>query len=173
MAVLSKTISGPFPDRGHDHAQCIAKVFTHADRLCEDRGVRLTPLRRAVLKLVWESHHPVGAYDLLDRLQEQGRRAAPMTVYRTLDFLIENGLVHRLASRNAFVGCDHPGDAHRGQFLICRACGDVAELSDPRITEAIRRTAAATGFAVDTPMVEVTGLCGQCNADDGPMQNDA
>lgn len=165
-------ISGPFPDRAHDHEHCIEEAFSRAERLCADRGLRLTTLRRAVLKIIWEGHHPAGAYDILDRLKEQGRSAAPMTVYRTLDFLMEHGLVHRLASRNAFVGCDHPGDRHRGQFLMCRSCGMVAEMADPRITAAIRTTAAATGFAVEAPVVEVTGLCGDCVTSAGSRHDD-
>ncbi|MDH3704028.1 MAG: transcriptional repressor [Alphaproteobacteria bacterium] len=166
-------ISGPFPDRSHNHKHCIDEAFSRAERLCADRGLRLTTLRRAVLKIIWEGHHPAGAYDILDRLKEQGRSAAPMTVYRTLDFLMEHGLVHRLASRNAFVGCDHPGDRHRGQFLMCRDCGMVAEMADPRITAAIHTTAASTGFAIETPVVEVTGLCGDCvdNAGSSPDES--
>jgi Fur family zinc uptake transcriptional regulator len=171
-ALAEDAISGPFPDRAHDHKHCIEEAFSRAERLCADRGLRLTTLRRAVLKIIWEGHYPAGAYDILDRLKEQGRSAAPMTVYRTLDFLMEHGLVHRLASRNAFVGCDHPGDQHRSQFLVCRDCGQVAEMADPRITAAIRATAAATGFAVEAPVVEVTGLCGGCVAGTGSDDNE-
>ena len=162
--LAADAISGPFPDRTHDHTHCVEEAFSRAERLCTDRGLRLTALRRAVLKIIWAGHHPAGAYEILDRLKMQGRSAAPMTVYRALDFLIEHGLVHRLASRNAFVGCDHPGDRHRSQFLICRNCETVAEMADARVTAAIRTTAAATGFAIEAPLVEVTGLCGDCVA---------
>lgn len=151
-----------FPDHGHDHDQCIEEAFGRAEKICKQNGLRWTDLRRGVLEIIWQSHRPIGAYDILDRLKERGRRAAPMTVYRTLDFLMENQLVHRLASQNAYIGCDHPEEAHRGQFLICRTCGVVGELSDPRIVLAIKETAATTGFSVEAPVVEVTGLCRDC-----------
>ncbi len=103
--------------------------MSEADALCARQGLRLTALRRRVLELVWQSHKPLGAYDILAVLSEQdGRRAAPPTVYRALDFLLENGLVHRISSLNAFIGCNHPEHAHQGQFLICRECHAAIEL---------------------------------------------
>jgi Fur family zinc uptake transcriptional regulator len=161
-----KSTQEPFPDHGHDHDRCIEDAFDRAERLCKQNGLRLTDLRRSVLEIIWQSHRPIGAYDILDRMRDRGRRAAPMTVYRTLDFLMENRLVHRLASQNAYIGCDHPEEAHRGQFLICRTCGVVGELSDPRIVAAIRETAATTGFSVEAPVVEVGGLCRECKDSD-------
>ena len=95
----------PLACRPHDHAHCVAGALAEADALCARLGVRLTELRRRVLELVWQSHKPLGAYDILAVLSEQdGRRAAPPTVYRALDFLLENSLVHRIASLNAFTG---------------------------------------------------------------------
>jgi Fur family zinc uptake transcriptional regulator len=131
--------------------------------VCRDRGSRLTDLRRTVLRIVWESHSPIAAYDILDRLREAGRRAAPVTVYRTLDFLMANRLVHRLASRNAYLGCDCPEESHGAQFFICRACGVAGEVHDTAITAAIARSAAETGFRVEAPVVEITGLCPGCD----------
>jgi zinc transport system ATP-binding protein len=107
----------------------VHSALAEADALCTRQGLRLTALRRRVLELVWQSHKPLGAYDILAVLSEQdGRRAAPPTVYRALDFLLENGLVHRIASLNAFIGCSHPEHAHQGQFLICRECHVAIEL---------------------------------------------
>jgi len=152
-----------FPAPGHDHRRCVAKAMSAADELCDARGARLTALRRQVLELIWSNHEPVGAYDILEKLSTEDRRVAPMTVYRALDFLTEQGLVHRLASRNAFVGCDHPrGDGHDGQFLICTACGRVAEIHDRDISRAIVDGAARSGFHVASPVVEVEGLCSGC-----------
>src|SRR3546814_16052442 len=98
---------------------------------------------------------PMGAYDVLAKLNEDGRRAAPMTVYRAIDFLMEQGLVHRLASRNAFVGCANPDAPHSGQFLICKRCGRVSELAEGDIGKATVRGAARAGFDVAIPLVEV------------------
>ncbi len=135
-----------------------------ADRVCEERGVRLTDLRRRVLELVWGSHRPVGAYTLLDVLRNERSGAAPPTVYRALDFLTEQGLVHRIQSLNAYVGCNDPEHPHLGIFLICSDCGDALEVEDTEIDQAIDRSASKVGFTVQGRTVEAVGLCPQCKA---------
>jgi Fur family zinc uptake transcriptional regulator len=121
-------------------------------------------LRRRVLELVWTSHEPIGAYRLLELLDREagGRRAAPPTVYRALDFLMEQGLVHRIESLNAFVGCDQPHLDHAGQFLICARCGASVELNDPGIARALSVCADRLGFRVERPTVEIKGICPNC-----------
>lgn len=153
----------PLASRPHDHSHCVSHALTEAETICERQGLRLTALRKRVLELVWHSHKPLGAYDILGVLSEaDGRRAAPPTVYRALDFLLEHGLVHRIASLNAFIGCNHPQHAHQGQFLICRNCHAAIELQQPAISQAIITEAAGVGFAVEGQMVEVVGLCAGC-----------
>ncbi|HTN31071.1 MAG TPA: zinc uptake transcriptional repressor Zur [Pseudomonas sp.] len=158
----------PLPDTPlaclpHDHSQCVDNALADADTLCARQGVRLTALRRRVLELVWQSHKPLGAYDILGTLSEaDGRRAAPPTVYRALDFLMENGLIHRIASLNAFIGCIRPEHSHQGQFLICRECRTAIELTQPAISEAIIAGARGVGFQVEQQTVEVVGLCARC-----------
>ena len=90
---------------GHDHERCTADALTHAEALCAERAQRLTPIRRQVLEVLLESHKPLGAYEIMDRAAAHGARPAPITIYRALDFLRDNGLVHRIESRNAFVAC--------------------------------------------------------------------
>ena len=153
---------GEFPDARHDHSKCVHTALDDAQAICEGRGVRLTEIRRAVLEQVWQSHTPVGAYDILERLNQQDRKAQPPTVYRALEFLMEQGLIHRIESQNAYIGCTHPGEAHAGQFLICRDCGVAAELADSGIETAIGRGAEAAGFAVEHPTVELEGVCAHC-----------
>lgn len=153
----------PLASRPHDHSHCVSHALTEAETICERQGLRLTALRKRVLELVWQSHKPLGAYDILGVLSEEdGRRAAPPTVYRALDFLLENGLVHRIASLNAFIGCNHPQHAHQGQFLICRNCHAAIELEQPAISQAIISEAAGVGFVVESQTVEVVGLCAGC-----------
>lgn len=107
-------------------------------------------------------HKPAGAYEILDSLNRQGRKAAPPTVYRALEFLIEADLVHRLDSLNAFVGCSDPSSSHTGQFLICRQCRSVAELDDPEIDALVGEKAAVLGFTAVRQMVEIQGICRDC-----------
>ncbi|WP_150305725.1 Fur family transcriptional regulator [Pseudomonas saliphila] len=153
------------PHHPHDHSQCVSEALAAAEQLCAQSGVRFTVLRKRVLELVWQSHKPLGAYDILETLTlEDGRRAAPPTVYRALDFLLEQGLVHRIASLNAFIGCASPEHRHEGQFLICRECRIAIELDQPAIRDAIAASAENLGFAVEGETVEITGLCAQCQA---------
>lgn len=160
MAVSAK-IHHAFDCTGSEHQGCVEWALEAAEQICRRDGLRLTELRREVLRLVWSNHRPVGAYEILESLQKQGR-AAPPTVYRTLDFLQESGLVHRLASLNAFVGCSCPGAPHAGQFLICERCRNLAELNDDRVTEAIARSASVAGFEARGQTVEITGICPAC-----------
>jgi Fur family zinc uptake transcriptional regulator len=146
----------------HDHAACIDAALDRAGELCARRGARLTRLRRRVLELVWQGHAAVKAYDLLAELDRKRGAAKPPTVYRALDFLIAHGLVHRLESLNAYVGCPQPEAPHDGQFLICEACGQVSEFEARAILRAIETQAADLGFAVGQPMVEVRGVCRGC-----------
>jgi Fur family zinc uptake transcriptional regulator len=157
---------GPLPPAGHDHDSCVSAAIETAERLCRDRGLRFTALRRRVLMLVWDSHKPIGAYDILDKLGDEGKAAAPPTVYRALDFLIEAGLVHRLDSLNAFIGCPDPARSHAGQFLICRGCRTVLEIDDPDIDAVVAKKAGQLGFTSVHQMLEVQGLCANCGKSD-------
>ena len=145
-------------------------ALERAEALCQTRGVQLTPLRRDVLRLVLEAEAPIGAYALLDQLKASRAKAAPPTVYRALDFLLEQGLIHRLERLNAFMGCvealeghdhDHAHD-HPHQFLICRGCGATREISDHDVANAITAAAAKAGFSAARATVEIEGLCGKC-----------
>ena len=151
-----------FPGSNHDHDRCVRRALARAEQVCGERKARLTPIRRRVLELVWSSHRPVLAYDLLDSLRDEQRRAAPPTVYRALDFLLDLGLIHRLESLNAFVGCEDPERSHDGQFLICDACRRVAEIDAPEIGRAVDRNATGAGFEVRRRVIEVRGLCRSC-----------
>ncbi|MDX2145153.1 MAG: Fur family transcriptional regulator [Rhodospirillaceae bacterium] len=130
-----------FPDPHHDHAVCGAAAMAEADHVCRKRNARLTAFRRRVLEAIWADHAPIGAYDILARLNAHGERNAPMAVYRALEFLMENGLVHRLSSLNAYIGCRHAGRAHTGQFLICTRCNSVAELTSDAVHNSVERAA--------------------------------
>jgi Fur family zinc uptake transcriptional regulator len=154
--------TNPFPAAQHDHDDCVERAMLAAEQLCRDRGLRFTALRRRVLALVWEGHKPVGAYEILASLSEEGRNSAPPTVYRALGFLIEAGLVHRLNLLNAFIGCPDPARPHSGQFLICRECRTVAELDDIAIDSLVSEKARALGFTTVNQILEIEGLCSEC-----------
>jgi Fur family transcriptional regulator, zinc uptake regulator len=152
----------PFGRERHDHQRCIDDAIDRAALLCETRGARFTALRRRVLEIVWRAHAPIGAYEILQSLQAEGRTGAPPTVYRALEFLLEQGLVHRLDSLNAFLGCAHPERRHISEFLICTGCERVAEIDDARLRGAVEDSASAAGFAVRRLTIELQGLCPSC-----------
>jgi len=154
-----------FPAPGHDHGRCASDAIAHAEALCRERHERLTPIRRAVLEALLASHRPLGAYDLIDRLADDSGRPAPITVYRALDFLREQGFVHRIESHNAFIACVHnhaSGDPV--VFLICEKCGAVGEAAAAAVAETIRTASRAAGFTPKTPVIEISGICAHCKA---------
>lgn len=158
----------PFPAAGHDHRDCVNSALLDAERHCASRGLRLTPLRRRVLELIWRSHRPSGAYELLEQLAAEGHRPSPPTVYRALEFLLQHTLIHRVSSRNAFVGCSSPGDEHMAQIFLCDRCGIAVEQTDPSLNRQILDKARDMRFVVHSQTVELTGLCPQCQgAGDG------
>ena len=147
------------PDHVHDASALVAEIA----QVCAERGLRLTPLRERVLRLVTESARPVKAYDLLDQIRDDKGPAAPPTVYRALDFLLEHGFIHRLASVNAFVGCHMPRVQHSVPFLICDRCHAAVELEDERVTALLVEQARALGFRPQAQTLEVHGLCARCS----------
>lgn len=153
------------PYRPHNHDACVREALADARAICQSRNARLTPVRQRVLELIWESHKPLGAYDLLGVLAKEGHNAAPPTVYRALDFLQQNGLVHRIASLNAFVGCNHAHEHHTGMFLICQRCRNVHELTSDSVSGAVADAAAGQGFTPTETMIEVAGLCPRCQSE--------
>lgn len=144
----------------HDAAGFVAAV----ERACSERGLRLTPIRAHVLGLIADAGQPIKAYDLLERVRDEGTgAAAPPTVYRALDFLLANGFIHKLESVNAFVACHHPNAAqHSAPFLICDACHKAVELEDEAAVAMLDAQARALGFSPQTQTLEVHGLCAAC-----------
>ena len=157
-------IEDPGFESDHNHQHCIEQALNTARVLCNQRAQRLTAIRELVLKLVWQNHQPMGAYELLPALADAGFNSAPPTVYRALEFLQEQGFVHRIASLNAYVGCPHPESPHRSGFLICRSCQRAVELNTGNVHHALQESAADMGFEIEQEMVEVVGLCPDCQA---------
>lgn len=157
-------IISPFRGANHHHADCMDGALAKAEASCTRRGLRLTAIRRRVLELVWRNHEPVKAYDLLGVLKAEKKGAAPPTIYRALEFLQQQGFVHRIESLNAYVGCGEPGRHMMAQFLICHACGVVAELDDADIGNMIAEKAGRLGFTSKHQTVEIRGLCTGCSS---------
>ena len=152
-----------FPAPGHDHDRCSADALARAEALCVKRGERLTPMRRKVLEALTASHKPLGAYEIIDQVAVRGPRPAPITIYRALDFLTAQGLVHRIESRNAFLACiNNHADGAPVVFLICERCGAVGEAPSAAVAESLNSAAKSAGFIPKSPVIEITGVCAHC-----------
>ncbi|EWH00331.1 transcriptional repressor [Halomonas sp. BC04] len=137
-------------------------LLQQAERQCQRHGVRFTPIRRRVLEMIAGASGGLKAYDLLDRLAVEHAAARPPTIYRALDFLIEQGLVHRIESLNAYVACPCPEHAHGFQLLICRHCGRVEELHLDEVNDQLNTQARQLGFRVERQTIELLGSCDLC-----------
>jgi len=160
--MANKSVLTPFQTQRHNHASCIKSALSEAETACLKQGLKLTKIRKEILTMVWKSHSPIKAYDLLEQMHEKNPKTAPPTIYRALEFLQTAGLVHRLESLNAYVGCGNPSEPHRGQFLICGSCGAVAEINAEKITKVLNEQAAQLGFDTQQQLVEIKGICPQC-----------
>lgn len=149
----------------HDHAHCRGDALRRAEALAAARGLRLTPVRRRTLEILLDGHRALGAYEVLDRLAAEGFGNQPPVAYRALEFLVENGLAHRIRRLNAFAACAHPGETHVPAFLICTGCDAVAEAPGEGARAALAGAAGALGFDIERSSIEATGTCPTCRGE--------
>ncbi|HWK69213.1 Fur family transcriptional regulator [Pollutimonas sp. M17] len=151
------------PAKHSTQPAALAAQLRTAESLCVQRGKRLTPIRRKVLEILLAEHRSVKAYELLDLIRAVQPGAAPPTVYRALDFLVDEGLVHRLDAINAWTACmDAAGEPH-DLLVVCTQCGAVAELSDPGLSRQLARKVADAGFELSDHETELRALCRRCS----------
>lgn len=151
-----------FPTPAHDHGVCADRAVRVARNLCRRRGLRLTSQREKVLDVLAQSHQPMGAYEILEKMTEDGKRPAPITVYRALDFLVGQGLAHRIESRNAFVACSRLHEAGRAVLMVCERCGTVDELEAASVFDGLDVLSSAEGFETRRAVIELSGCCAPC-----------
>lgn len=148
----------------NQHNNCIVDALSKAQLICNDRNLNLTPQRKRILEIIWgQGHNSIKAYDILEELQKKDPSAKPTTVYRALEFLIENSIIHKIESKNSFVGCNHPTLQHNCTFLICNKCDDVVECcNNDEIANSIKSNIKHTNFHVETITLEINGTCTNC-----------
>lgn len=167
MAYTSSLQDRPFregaPSRAPEASEKAKEAIAQSEALCRAKGARLTPIRRRVLEALHDLDRPLGAYDLVDLFGAQGRRMAPITIYRALDFLIEQGLVHRLASRNTYIASSTASSGRETTaFLICDGCEYVTEVTSPDVTDTVLKVLQERGYQPRTRILEITGRCAHC-----------
>jgi len=157
----NKQVISPFLGE-HDHSHCEERALESALEECNKQGLKLTKVRQQVLEIIWAQHNPIGAYDVLQKLQQAGHKPAPPTAYRALDFLVSAKLIHRIESLNAYIGCPSPNASHQCQFYICTECHDIAEVNSPAVSKALSSGAKQLGFKSHQAVIEVHGVCKRC-----------
>ena len=145
---------------GHGESQEAA--LTLAEEYCRERGEKLTPIRRKVLELLLNSGRATKAYSLLDDMRQIHPGSAPPTVYRALDFLLTAGLVHRIESINAFTVCHDLTQCQHGILVVCQQCGNVTELHQPKLRQALVAQIEDAGYRLASDEIELKGLCSAC-----------
>ena len=155
-------VKAPLGFARHDHGTCMSDALTAADARCAADGLRFTPVRRKVLEILLQDHRALGAYTILDRLREDGFGSQPPVAYRALDFLVANGLAHKIERLNAFIACAHTNHSHTPAFMICRLCDAVAEALSSTAQGALCDTARTTGFRIERTVIEAEGICPSC-----------
>lgn len=158
----NKSDAGPLGFAHHDHNACVSETLAAAEARCEKDGLRFTPVRRKVLEILLQEHRALGAYAILDRLREDGLGSQPPVAYRALDFLVMNGLAHKIERLNAFTACVHPDHSHTPAFMICRVCDAVAETQSSPTRSPLTDAARAAGFRIERTVVEAEGVCPAC-----------
>ena len=146
----------------HDHAACVQDGMAAAEERCTKLGLRFTSVRRKTLEILLQEHRALGAYEVLDKLRDAGFGSQPPVAYRALDFLVSNGLAHKVEKLNAFIACTTPGKAHVPAFMICRSCDAVAEAHSAPTRGVLGDAAKAAGFVIERAVVEAEGLCPTC-----------
>lgn len=153
---------GPVGFAQHDHTAFVTSTLAAADARCAADGLRFTPVRRKVLEILLQEHRALGAYAILDKLRDNGFGSQPPVAYRALDFLVANGLAHKIERLNAFIACVHPSHSHTPAFMICRLCDVVAETHSAPARGALGDAARASGFRIERTVVEAEGVCLAC-----------
>lgn len=161
-----------FAQKHHNHQGCITQALNSAEKICQQKSIRLTPIRKRIFELVWSNHKAVGAYELLESLHKDDPKAKPVTVYRALDFLLEAGLIHKVESLNAFIGCLKPETAHNSVLLICDTCQQTDEIEAEQIYADICEIAKDNAFSPRKISLELHGICNLCRQKQPTEQQD-
>ncbi|WP_322031439.1 Fur family transcriptional regulator [Paraburkholderia sp. J76] len=165
-------------DHDHSHAHShhgaqgasLESALAMAEAYCRERGEKLTPIRRKVLELLLASGRATKAYSLLDEMRQIHPGSAPPTVYRALDFLLSAGLIHRIESINAFAVCHDLTQCQHGILVVCQQCGNVTELHEPKLRQALVTQIEAAGYRLAGDGIELKGLCAQCQQENQASQ---
>lgn len=141
----------------------IESRLKRAEQLCQQTSSQFTPIRKTLLALIYSYKEHLTAYELLNLYRKENPKAESMTIYRALDFLLKQHLIHRLASQNTYVACDIPHEDHRAHFLLCEKCGRSQEIRSTHLEKAIKKIANEYDFVASNKPIEILGTCKACH----------
>lgn len=147
----------------------IQKVINSAEAHCQKRGTRLTEKRKHVLSGLVSSEKALSAYELIDYCKDEYSEKIPaMSIYRILDFLQGEHLVHKLNLANKYVACSHITCDHEhevAQFLICNECSQVKEIAIKRaLVDSLKKNVEDADYQLLSTQIELNCLCQSCAA---------
>lgn len=145
-----------------NHQECSSKAINEAKNICQEYGLRFTDSRKEVFEKIIANHAPTKAYDILDELQKDNKNVKAPIVYRALDFLMENGLIHRLHSFNSYVKCSHPKKHNHCYFMICNKCNSIEECCSLNLSKDIEKIGKSKQFKIENVAIEIEGTCFEC-----------
>ena len=159
---MSEAINNKAVQQPHNHKGCMQHALQAAEHICTQKGVRLTAIRKRILELICTSHKAIGAYELLDLFKQEDPKAKPVTIYRALDFLMAAGLVHKIESLNAFIGCLQAEKQHKSVILICDNCKNAYEVDATAVSDSLFALSESMQFKPQCLTLELHGLCASC-----------
>ncbi len=147
----------------HNHNNCISFALEEAQRICDTRGEKFTELRKEVLKIIWKSHRAVKAYAILSQLDPRIASVEPVNVYRALDFLCEQQLIHKIHMVKSYIGCSHPAEHNNCILFYCNSCHEVQELCQQNVRTALQNVCDKYDLNVVEQLCEIVGICRNCD----------
>lgn len=138
----------------------MAYTFQQVIAYCNSKQISLTNQQKLILKIIQESSQPLTSVEILDLLHTQNPTANRMTIYRAIEYLIKNNLIHKVQSNNTYTLCQHPSD-HSCQILVCTKCGTHYEIHSHQICSSLDFIQLEYGFVFSNPL-EITGTCQKC-----------
>ena len=146
----------------NQHKQCVSKAKIRFNNRLKQLGQSIGTYDKPVMKLLLSDHRCLSAYDIADKVSEAGKRVQPVQIYRSLEKLMNLGVVHRISTKNSYIACYEEGDCKTGQFLICTECKKVKEVESNLIENEITASAEKNRFLITSQTIEVLGLCAKC-----------
>ena len=146
----------------NQHKQCVSKAKIRFNNRLKQYGQSIGTYDEPVMELLLSDHRCLSAYDIADKVSEAGKRVQPVQIYRSLEKLMNLGVVHRISTKNSYIACYEEGDCKTGQFLICTECEKVKEVESNLIENEITASAEKNRFSITSQTIEVLGFCAKC-----------